>query len=129
MTVGEMLAVAPVRKKPCRECPFRKRSAPGYLGGFSAEETIMAADSDVDFVCHMTRGTNKATYRSCAGRLLYAAKTCKVFRNKDLERAKQKLLESQDDACNLENILDFDFIQHHKNGALYEVTRDDNRSE
>ncbi|MDX5979558.1 DUF6283 family protein [Vreelandella alkaliphila] len=47
-------------KKPCRDCPFRKDSMEGWLGGERMTE-IIAADS---FVCHKKRD------HQCAGHML-----------------------------------------------------------
>lgn len=50
----------PNSKKPCRECPFRKDSNKGWLGGERMAQ-ILNADS---FVCH------KNTDLQCAGHML-----------------------------------------------------------
>lgn len=50
-------------KKPCRECPFRKDSRPGWLGEGVVE--LLAADS---FVCHKTIGDKSR--QQCAGHML-----------------------------------------------------------
>ncbi|HCT5749784.1 DUF6283 family protein [Pseudomonas aeruginosa] len=47
-------------KKPCRDCPFRKDTLPGWLGKKRMTE-ILAAES---FVCH------KKTDMQCAGHML-----------------------------------------------------------
>ena len=95
------------QKKPCSECPFRKESTKGWLGGFSVPETLQAAGSEYSFECHLTRST--VLTKECAGRLLFASKTCKSFRNKDLEAAREVLEKSN----SLEDILGFEFSQHH----------------
>lgn len=50
----------PNMKAPCQDCPFRKDSLRGWLGGDRTAE-ILAADS---FVCH------KKTDMQCAGHML-----------------------------------------------------------
>ncbi len=47
-------------KKPCAQCPFRKDTLKGWLGGERMSE-ILAQDS---FVCH------KKQYLQCAGHML-----------------------------------------------------------
>jgi hypothetical protein len=94
-------------KKPCKECPFRKDSFKGYLGGFTVEETLAVANSDQSFICHLER-ENKNDKSECAGRLLYATKTCKQFRNPLLEEERKHL------GRYTEDILGFDFKEHHK---------------
>lgn len=44
----------PATVKPCRECPWTRDSAAGWLGPLDAEERLMAAHSDVPIACHMT---------------------------------------------------------------------------
>lgn len=42
-------------KKPCSECPFRKKSLPGYVGGHKdIYEIYEYAQYDVKFPCHMS---------------------------------------------------------------------------
>ena len=43
--------------KPCRECPFRRKSAPGWLGEASGDPGLFIAahwHGDVHLPCHMT---------------------------------------------------------------------------
>lgn len=76
-------------KKPCVECPFRIDSAKGYLGGFSIEDTMLTALSDGDFKCHLTRETDNEKH--CAGRLLFAKKSAKSFRDRDMDNLKNEI--------------------------------------
>ena len=94
--------------KPCGQCPFRKNSIKGYLGGFTIEETLKTAQSESSFVCHKVRESNKE--EECAGRLLFASKTCKKFKNKDLEDKRNYITSIN----SLDNILGFDFKNHHE---------------
>lgn len=96
-------------KHPCPECPFRKDSLRGYLGGFTPEETYKAALSEDGFDCHLTRGDGQER-KHCAGRLLFATKMCKSFRNKELEQARFAVKAEN----SLDDILGFDFLGHHK---------------
>lgn len=93
--------------KPCGPCPFKKNSISGNLGGFTIEETLETARSEGSFVCHKVRETSNED--ECAGRLLFACKTAKSFRNKSLED-RRLLLKSIN---SLDNILGFDFKSHH----------------
>ncbi len=97
-----------VTKKPCGECPFRKNSAKGYLGGFTIEETLSVAKSEHEFQCHKTRETDNV--RECVGRLLFATKTCKSFKDSELEALRLHAKEHN----STENILGFDFKKHHE---------------
>lgn len=97
-----------VTKRPCGQCPFRKDSIKGYLGGFTLEETLNVAKSESSFECHKTRETPNT--KECAGRLLFATKTCKSFRDPELEQLRRETKENN----STENILGFDFKEHHQ---------------
>lgn len=96
-----------VTKRPCGQCPFRKDSAKGYLGGFTVEQTLEVAKSEQEFQCHKTRETDNT--KECVGRLLFATKTCKSFKDPELEALRLHAKETN----STENILGFDFKQHH----------------
>jgi hypothetical protein len=60
---------APVGKaqhvKPCHDCPMRKNSIPGWLGGYSPEEYKQVCHSDAPVTCHAIKTTK------CAGVAIY----------------------------------------------------------
>jgi len=39
---------------PCKECPFRRRSLPGYVGASTPTEFISTTQADVAMPCHMS---------------------------------------------------------------------------
>ena len=41
-------------QRPCNECPWRRESAPGWLGPFDADDWLMLAHSDLPIACHQT---------------------------------------------------------------------------
>lgn len=94
-------------RKMCKQCPFHKNSSKGYLGGVSLEDTLEVVNSESDFLCHLTRETDKE--EQCVGRLLRSIKICKMFRGQDLEDQKLELKESDE----LSEVLSFEFKQHH----------------
>ncbi len=96
-------------KSPCVECPFRKNSLRGYTGNLDLDETISIAHSEESFQCHLTRETGKE--KECAGRLLYAKSCGKMFRNPDMEAARQSV--AQLNPNYREEILGFDFRKYH----------------
>ena len=53
-------------KKPCANCPFRKDTHKGWLGGERMEE-ILQSDS---FVCHKTTGGDLGDRLQCAGHMI-----------------------------------------------------------
>lgn len=76
---------------PCMECPFRKDSAPGWLGGETMDDTyhhLMTAE--LPFPCHNTRnGESIESTSHCVGAMLFAGKAGKQFRNTELEEVRQ----------------------------------------
>lgn len=83
--------------KPCKDCPWRKVSAPGWLGGFSVQYWLSAAHSDVVIQCH----TNDL--HQCAGMAMYRSNVCKSVRAPMLDLPSSPLAFSNP----------FDFSKHH----------------
>lgn len=72
--VGEEVpGVKPCSSAPCRECPFRRTSVSGWLGGNSVDFYLVQSHSDLDIVCHMSPGFRDAELvaRSCKGLAIY----------------------------------------------------------
>lgn len=72
---GRMGPAAPAL---CVECPLRRDSTPGYLGGYSPEMYLEAMRSGVSIACHMSPGFNAndiATQRHCTGVAAFRANT------------------------------------------------------
>ncbi len=75
--------------KPCPQCPFRRKSAPGWLGAATPEELMAAAINDYPLPCHMTldyqdpdwkekwekdvRSNTDGTMHYCAGAAVFFA--------------------------------------------------------
>lgn len=51
--------------KPCHDCPMRRNSIPGWLGGATADEYRSLCHSDAQVDCHAIRG------QQCAGVAIY----------------------------------------------------------
>lgn len=75
-------------ERVCNECPFRKDSVPGWLGGFSVDDTLDAQQFEQLFSCHKTRvddpEENQRKVESgeipiCRGFLISAKLSCKIF--------------------------------------------------
>lgn len=92
-------------KKPCKECPFLKNSAPGWLGSdVTPMEFRSEALSEAGYSCHMT--LEKKKQHQCIGALAHAKISCKRFTNPDLA--------IQVEEVSTENILTVpEFIKHH----------------
>ena len=80
-------ALRPAAPRPCRECPFRRAAAPGWLGGHDAAYFVETALSDYGLACHLTIGfTDDGALRRCAprqchGAARFAANHCKSPRH------------------------------------------------
>lgn len=65
-------------KKPCIECPFRKASTRGWLGGETVKDTYDQVMGEGPFACHMTRHKRARDMSRCRGSLLFMKKSCKL---------------------------------------------------
>ncbi len=78
-------------KKPCNECPFRRKSIPGWMGDATPEEFIEATMADAAMPCHMTvdyedpnwPSMNQPETSYCYGALVFFRNTCKKSRDKE----------------------------------------------
>lgn len=59
---------------PCSDCPWRRDSLAGWLGGNTADEWVAMAHADVHIPCH-TRPDHQ-----CAGNAIYRRNACKSVR-------------------------------------------------
>lgn len=64
-------------KVPCRECPWRKESAAGYLGGWPAEHYADAVQANEIPACHLRdHGPENKDTAFCVGALATSANAC-----------------------------------------------------
>lgn len=80
----------PVADEPCRQCPFRRTSLPGWLGSDSPEGFIANVMAEVPLPCHSTINYRRADWserwaagrigKLCRGALTFAANACKTPR-------------------------------------------------
>ena len=109
------------RKTPCRECPFRRDAAPGWLGAETDPQNfVRAAESDISnqgaLPCHLTIDYTDPRWMSsqlpkadlCAGALIYAANQAKMPRSPDRAEAVRSV--EQSDAVFK---YPHEFIEHH----------------
>lgn len=90
--------------KPCKECPFRRVSPNGYLGGNKPQHFVVNAAHDGNFPCHLTMGRKEVA--QCAGRATMWANQCKTSRDKsvpDLKPDREKVFSHIGE-----------FIKHHR---------------
>ena len=81
------------RKKPCRECPFRRKSLPSYLGQDTPEGFLATTLSDHPMPCHLAVDYTEEDWRDkaqkatlCAGALVFFANILKLSRDPDRPR-------------------------------------------
>jgi hypothetical protein len=67
-------------KRPCSDCPFRRASLCGWLGGIDVQAYLDLAHSDFPVRCHALRNTE------CAGAAIYRANVAKLSRNSNVLR-------------------------------------------
>ena len=65
--------------KPCHDCPWRRKSIAGWLGGFSAWTWIRAAHGDEQIKCHALEGPQ------CVGAATYRANVAKLPRGEHIK--------------------------------------------
>lgn len=98
-------------KEPCKECPFRKTSFKGWLGGLTAQQTWDYVLKEADFACHMTRKKPDKNMSRCKGSQIFLINHCKLPKfNIPLMKA---LDQTKKEGHDLDKFLGFDFLTHH----------------
>ena len=87
--------VAPT-KVPCNDCPFRRKSMPGWLGAGSPESFVQCINTDGPLPCHQTIDYEDPRWKEkwaaqeggsmCAGALILTANMLKSPRDRDFPR-------------------------------------------
>lgn len=76
MTSIDQAVTAPKQhKKPCHDCPWRRESIKGWLGGAYVSEWIAEAHGEGSIPCHTISN------QQCAGSAIYRANVCKSVRD------------------------------------------------
>lgn len=84
------MSLPEAKHEPCRECPFRRASAAGWLGPYDADEWVQLVHSDEPIACHLTLGVSSPEdddawdrdgVKQCAGAASYRANVCKSPRD------------------------------------------------
>lgn len=87
-------------KKPCRDCPWRRAHAPGWLGGYEPEWFTERVYKEVPINCHLTLNNPSVEetakdgeqaviekFPLCAGSLIVQKNMCKLPRDPELAAA------------------------------------------
>ena len=110
------------RKTMCDECPFRKKSLPGWLGPHSIDDIEKVVQSDEPFICHKSiaemiesgipEGDPQLEEEGehCVGMLRYRNAMCKRSRDPETAQA-QTEIRSVDDVPVIEARK---FREHHE---------------
>lgn len=104
-------------KRPCDDCPFRRVSAPGWLGPWDPNELLHHLGRG-EFPCHKTitdqELTTDDTLQGCAG--------AAIFLNNKVERSRHpRVAEHQDAVAGVDQAIKdsvfqwaHEFLEHHK---------------
>ena len=81
------------KDKPCRQCPFRRDSQPGYLGDSNSDEFLETTLADHHMPCHMTIDYTDEDWKDqlanaegCAGAGIFYANLSKLPRDRKRRR-------------------------------------------
>jgi hypothetical protein len=104
------------RRDPCPKCPFRKDSAPGWLGGHSPRDLLDVVLRDGAWPCHQTHegmsfeaARKHPTVQHCGGAAAFASNICKVSRDTEVA-AHQRVVGRRADVFGLPQ----GFLAHHR---------------
>lgn len=88
-----MSGLPPTTVRICNACPWRRESAPGWLGPFDAQTWLDIVNSDVPIACHQTievEGEWEGAIRQCAGAAQYRCNTHKSPRDPEVAVADEE---------------------------------------
>lgn len=75
MTSDEAVKAKRQHKRPCSDCPWSRKSLPGWVGSATPDEWIQEAHGEARIECHTRDGAQ------CAGAAIYRANVCKSVRD------------------------------------------------
>lgn len=103
-------------RTPCRECPWRKTAAAGWLGGYSAEWYADVVQDNQVPSCHLRdHGPENPETAYCVGVLHTAANGC-IMPEAPRERAARNEVGPNPDCFGHPAL----FFSHHSDGAPYQ---------
>lgn len=101
-------------KQPCKECPFKKSSSPGYLGALNYDpEAFLDQIEHQPNTCHLSVegniGVNTDTkVRHCVGHLQFLCNTFKLPRDREWAKLRNETGKNEDVFATKQ-----EFIKHH----------------
>lgn len=103
-------------KEPCRECPFRRKSAPGWLGPWTPRELLVYLNSNA-FPCHKTivseRPNDVDRQSACAGAAMFLNNKLAISRNRDMQRSQLMVKRFAKQLHSTVFSTDDEFLKHH----------------
>jgi hypothetical protein len=112
VTYDESTLVTKQHTRPCGDCPWRRSSLAGWLGGASPEDWVGAAHGDAAIACH-TRRFKDGGFIHCAGAAIYRANVSKKVRPDALRALCILPLELAKDVVKVFTT-PLEFLAHHK---------------
>jgi hypothetical protein len=112
------------KRKPCKECPFRKTAPRGWLGFWSVNTILQQVHSEAGLTCHLEAekpslkklGVEGFAEKShiCVGSIIHANKTCKRYHTPELAGMQEELRGSEE----TDNVLGLEFKKHHESCTI-----------
>lgn len=103
---------------PCDECPFRRASAPGWLGEHAHPREIILHAQHGRFPCHKSVNFHKDNglefddavekAMTCRGSLIYLNNTCSISRDDVIRKEQSKIGKSDEVFANAAQM-----VEHH----------------
>jgi hypothetical protein len=89
------MSMKPPTGTPCGECPWRRKSLPGWLGPHTAEEWNAGVHGDHEIACHLTipddfqdsEDADTSMMTTCSGSAIHRSNVCKSPRYVPRENA------------------------------------------
>jgi hypothetical protein len=63
MPAAKLKLFRPLQASPCKECPFRRKAMPGWLGAASPESFVASVQSDAPLPCHLSIDYRKPDWK------------------------------------------------------------------
>lgn len=110
------------QKSQCKVCPFRRTSAPGWLGSYDVGAVFRSIWKGFPFFCHSTIDYTRPDWESramangklCTGGLLFAHKICAPDREIQHEQIRSARLKVLGVASKIECMDAEEFGKHHE---------------
>jgi hypothetical protein len=99
-------------RKPCKECPFKRTSAPGYLGQCNYDP-VSFLNQPEELPCHLTvdyesKEPDFSKSKPCVGNIHFLNNRLKLSRDREFATTQKKYGKSQEVFSSVN-----EFIDHH----------------